>query len=146
MTQKAIGPNKIPFIVTNDSRTLRFPNPDANVNDTVKYDFKTKSIVDIIHYELGNLAYVISGNNVGRVGVIVHKEAHLNSHEIVHIKDELGKTFATRLTNVFLIGKGNKPMISLAKDRGVYLSILEEADKKANGGVLPEKKKSSMRK
>lgn len=146
MTQKAIGPNKIPYIVTSDSRTIRFPTPVANVHDTLKYDLVNKKIVDVIHYETGNLAYVISGNNVGRVGVIVHKEAHLNSHEIVHLKDDMGKTFATRLENVVVIGKGNKSLISLAKDRGISLTLLEEAEKKANGGVLPEKKKSSMRK
>lgn len=102
--------------------------------------------MDIAHYELGNLAYVVSGNNIGRVGILTHKEAHMNSHDIVHIKDELGKSFATRLDNIIVIGKGNKPMISLAKDRGIYLTNLEEAEKKAHGGVLPEKKKSSMRK
>lgn len=28
VVKKAIGPNKIPYIVTNDARTIRFPNPE----------------------------------------------------------------------------------------------------------------------
>jgi small subunit ribosomal protein S4e len=28
VTQKALGPNKIPYIVTHDARTIRFPNPE----------------------------------------------------------------------------------------------------------------------
>ena len=146
VTQKAIGPNKIPYIVTSDSRTIRFPHPNINVHDTIKYDIENKKVLDTVTYDMGNLAYVFSGNNIGRVGIILHKETHLNSHDIVHIKDEMGKTFATREENIIMIGKGSKPMISLTKDRGIYLNILEEAEKKNNGGVLPEKKKSSMRK
>jgi len=34
------------------------------------------------------------------------------------------------LTNVFIIGKGNKPYISLPKGKGVKLSISEERDKR----------------
>eukprot|EP00919_Chromeraceae_sp_WS-2016_P028700 GHVR01067884.1.p1 GENE.GHVR01067884.1~~GHVR01067884.1.p1 ORF type:complete len:105 (+),score=7.04 GHVR01067884.1:543-857(+) len=35
---KAVGPNKIPYIVTTDSRTIRFPHPEINQGDTIKYD------------------------------------------------------------------------------------------------------------
>jgi len=35
---KSIGPNKIPYIVTHDAKTIRFPHPQVEVNDTVKYD------------------------------------------------------------------------------------------------------------
>lgn len=41
------------------------------------------------------------------------------SFDIVHVKDAVGHTFATRLTNVFVIGKGDKPLISLPKGKGV---------------------------
>ena len=30
VTKKAVGPNKIPYIVTNDARTIRFPHPEIN--------------------------------------------------------------------------------------------------------------------
>ncbi len=37
--RKAMGPNKIPYIVTHDARTIRFPHPDIKKNDTVKVCF-----------------------------------------------------------------------------------------------------------
>ena len=36
VTQKKIGKNKIPYIVTHDGRTIRFPHPDIKINDSVK--------------------------------------------------------------------------------------------------------------
>merc|ERR1712098_697791 len=45
-------------------------------------------------------------------------------------KDSQGHVFATRLAYVFVIGKGNKPFISLPKGKGIKLSIAEERDKR----------------
>jgi small subunit ribosomal protein S4e len=53
----------------------------------------------------GNTVMVVGGHNVGRVGVITSRERHPGSFDIVHIKDSVGHTFATRLNNVFIIGK-----------------------------------------
>jgi small subunit ribosomal protein S4e len=36
VTKKAMGINKVPYIVTHDGRTLRFPHPDIKKNDSVK--------------------------------------------------------------------------------------------------------------
>ena len=33
---KAFGPNKVPYVVTHDGRTLRFPHPDVKKHDSVK--------------------------------------------------------------------------------------------------------------
>jgi small subunit ribosomal protein S4e len=33
---KAMGPTKVPFVVTHDGRTLRFPHPDIKKHDSVK--------------------------------------------------------------------------------------------------------------
>merc|ERR1711908_138085 len=73
-----------------------------------------------------DLAMVSGGKNTGRVGVIVSRERHQGSFDIVHVKDAAGNIFATRLGNVFVIGKGNRPMVSLPKRKGIKLSILEE--------------------
>ena len=35
---KAVGSNKIPYIVTHDGRTIRFPHPEIEQGDTLKYD------------------------------------------------------------------------------------------------------------
>ena len=40
-----------------------------------------------------------------------------------------GHTFATRMTNVFVIGRGDKPLISLPKGKGIRQSILQEQAK-----------------
>jgi small subunit ribosomal protein S4e len=34
--KKAMGPNKIPYIVTHDGRTIRFPHPDIKKHDSIK--------------------------------------------------------------------------------------------------------------
>lgn len=34
--RKCLGKNKIPYIVTHDGRTIRFPHPDIKKNDTIK--------------------------------------------------------------------------------------------------------------
>lgn len=38
--------------------------------------------------------------------------------------------FLYRLTNVFIIGKGNKPWVSLPRGKGVKLTIAEERDRR----------------
>ena len=58
------------------------------------------------------------GRNMGRVGVITHRERHDGGFNIVHIKDAMDNSFATRETNVFVIGN-EKPWISLPKGKGV---------------------------
>lgn len=44
------------------------------------------------------------------------------------ISDTLDREFATRLSNVFIIGNGSKAAVSLPKGGGVKLSIAEERD------------------
>ena len=60
------------------------------------------------------------------------------SHDIVHVKDATGHAFATRLSNVFVIGRGTKAMVSLPRGKGIRLSIAEERDRR-----LAEKAKMS---
>ena len=36
VVKKAMGPNKIPYIVTHDGRTIRYPHPEIKKYDTVK--------------------------------------------------------------------------------------------------------------
>lgn len=33
-----LGPKGVPFIVTHDGRTIRYPDPNIKVNDSVKFD------------------------------------------------------------------------------------------------------------
>jgi small subunit ribosomal protein S4e len=56
---------------------------------------------------IGMLVYITGGNNIGRVGEMTHRERHAGSFDIIHVKDARGKTFATRIGNVFVIGEPN---------------------------------------
>nr|CAD7410986.1 unnamed protein product [Timema cristinae] len=109
------GPKGIPFLVTHDGRTIRYPDPVIRVNDTVQLDIATSKIMDSIKFESGT---------------VVNRERHPGSFDIVHIKDSQGHTFATRLNNVFIIGKVTKSYVSLPRGKGVKLSIAEERDKR----------------
>merc|ERR1712178_218063 len=124
-----LGKGGIPFLVTHDARTIRYPDPSIRVNDTVKVDLSTDKIVDFIRFDTGVIAMATGGRNMGRVGVITHRERHDGGFNIVHIKDAIDNEFATREANVFIIGQ-EKPWISLPKGKGVKLSIAEERDRR----------------
>ena len=122
---RAVGPNKIPYIVTHDGRTIRFPHPEIEEGDTLKYDLAEGKISTWFKNEPGKLVYLTGGNNIGRVGTLTHVERHLGSFDIAHIRDANGKTFATRNENVFILGD-KKATITLPEGDGIYLNILEE--------------------
>jgi len=124
------GPKGIPYATMHDGRTLRYPDPDIKAMDTVRLDTATNKMLDYVKFEPGNSVMISAGNNQGRVGTITHLEKHPGSFEIVHVKDAVGHSFATRLQNVFVIGKGSKPWISLPKGNGIKLSIIEDRNAK----------------
>ncbi len=117
---------KIPYIVTHDGRTIRYPDPLIKVDDVVKVDIATGQVIDFIKFEIGKLAMITKGRNTGRVGTILHVEKHEGSFDIVTVRDASGHTFSTRQENVFIIGSGETPAVSLPKGNGLKLSILEE--------------------
>jgi small subunit ribosomal protein S4e len=102
---------------------IRYPDPAIKVNDTVKIDLASGKITDFIRFDTGVIAMVTGGRNMGRVGVITHRERHDGGFNIVHIKDAIDNSFATRENNVFIIGK-EKPWISLPKGKGVKVSLV----------------------
>jgi len=125
---KKVGDKAIPVIGTNDGRTFRYPDPLIQVGDTVKVDITSTpaKIVDFTKLTVGNLIAVAGGKNTGRVGVISNIEKHPGSFNIVHVKDAAGHTFATRMSNIFVIGKGAASWVTLPKGKGIKRSKLEE--------------------
>jgi small subunit ribosomal protein S4e len=123
-----LGKNSIPFLVTHDGRTIRYLNPDVKVGDTVEIDIASGKIQNWVKFDSGNLCMVTGGRNLGRIGVITSRDRHPGSFDIVHVKDSAGHAFSTRLGNIFIIGKGNKPMVSIPRDKGVRKTIAEERD------------------
>lgn len=53
-------------------------------------------INDFVKFEPGNICMLTGGRNMGRVGILGHRERHPGSFDIVHIKDTAGHSFATR--------------------------------------------------
>lgn len=122
------GKNGIPFLCTHDGRTIRYPNPDCKVGDTVEIEIASGKIQNWVKFDSGNLCMVTGGRNLGRIGTITSRDKHPGSFDIVHVKDAKGHSFSTRLANIFIIGKGSKPMVSLPRDKGIRKTIAEERD------------------
>eukprot|EP01028_Stygiella_incarcerata_P008895 TRINITY_DN39_c0_g1_i2.p1 TRINITY_DN39_c0_g1~~TRINITY_DN39_c0_g1_i2.p1 ORF type:complete len:246 (-),score=62.77 TRINITY_DN39_c0_g1_i2:86-823(-) len=123
-----VGKKGVPFLVTHDGRTIRYPDPSICVNDSVKIDLASGKVVEHFKFEAGAQVMITGGANIGRVGAIAHRERHPSSFDIVYVRDKAGHMFSTRLANIFLIGKEGTPAISLPKGEGV------------RGGALGEKK------
>jgi len=118
----------IPYVVTHDGRTIRYPDPKISRNDTIKLNLETGLIEDHLVFEVGAVTMVIRGANAGRIGNIQHIERHPGSFEIIHLKDKRGNLFATRTENVFVIGDQSKPYISIPKRKGLTYTVIEEKD------------------
>uniref|UniRef100_A0A2K6S8T4 40S ribosomal protein S4 n=1 Tax=Saimiri boliviensis boliviensis TaxID=39432 RepID=A0A2K6S8T4_SAIBB len=85
-----VGTKGIPHLVTHDAHTIRYPDPLIEITDFIKCD-------------TGNLCMVTGSANLGRIGVILNRESN---------------SFGTRLSNIFVIGRGNKSWISLPRGKG----------------------------
>lgn len=127
---------KVPAAVTHDGRTVRYPDPDVKVNDSIKVNISTGKMSDILKFELGAMVMLTKGHNCGRVGTLMHIEKHEGSFAICTIKDSKGNVFCTRLANCFVIGSGSTPQVSIPKGRGIKKSILQErAEAEAAGRI-----------
>ena len=125
--KKQIGANGIAYLVTHDGRTLRFADKDININDTIKYNLDNNQIVEKYSMAVNNLAYVMNGTNRGRIGLINHIARFAGNYDLVTLKDAKGHLFTTRISYVFVLGTGNNAAITLPKENGIKLSIMEEA-------------------
>jgi ribosomal protein S4E len=126
--KQEMSAKKVPFIVTHDGRTLRYPDPLAKMHDVVKVDLETGKMTEIFKFETGATVMITKGSNSGRVGAIVHTEHHPGAFDVVIIRDTTGNTFSTRKSNVFVIGRAEGSVVSLPKQAGIQLTILEERD------------------
>lgn len=121
ITQLTRGNRGIPYIVTHDGRTIRFPNPLIKKNDSILLDLSEKKIIDFLKLDVGSLCLIVGGNNIGRIGIVLDDEKSSNRNEIIKLKDAEGNEFSTKISFIFVIGKGKKSFISLPRRRGVRL-------------------------
>jgi len=138
VVRKRLGKNKIPYIVTHDGRTIRYPHPDIKQNDSVKLNLDTNEVDGVIKFDNGATVFVSGGNNIGRVGVLSSIESHPGSYDIAHVKDSQGRSFATRKDNIFIIGEGKNPIISLPKRLGLKQTLIEERNERLGAAVEEE--------
>lgn len=136
--QKKIGTSKVPYIVTHDGRTIRFPHPDVCINDSIKINLTSGAIEGIVKFNNGATVMITGGNNIGRIGHLQSLEKHPGSFEIAHIRDSQGNIFSTRLGNVFIIGDGKEPVISIPKGEGLRMTLMEERRAKIHDDVEEE--------
>ncbi|KAM3690830.1 hypothetical protein ACB098_09G152900, partial [Castanea mollissima] len=124
------GQKGIPYLNTFDGRTICYLDLLIKAKDTIKLDLESQKITEFIKFDVGNVVMVTGGRNRGRVGDIKNRENHKGTFETVHTQDATGHEFATRLGNVFTIGKRTKPWVSLPKGKSIKLTIIEEARKR----------------
>lgn len=43
----------VPYLVTHDARTIRYPHPDIKVHDTAIVDIATGKITSFVKFEIG---------------------------------------------------------------------------------------------
>lgn len=73
------------------------------MDDTVVIDITTGKVTDYVKFDAGNLCMITGGHNMGRVGMVGHRERHPGSFDIVHVKDAAGHSFATRSVHFLLV-------------------------------------------
>jgi len=128
VTKQSVTAKATPYIVTHDGRTIRYADPIIKVGDTVKVDLKTGKVIDVLPFNIGNLVVITQGRNTGRVGVLVNRDRHPGSFDIVHVKDSEGNEFATRLRTAFVIGHGAESSVALPRGKGIARTIFEQRD------------------
>jgi len=123
----------IPYILTTDGRTIRYPDPEIKANDVIQYNLKDKTITRFVKFGVGNIACCVRGKNIGRIGIITRVDKHPGSFDIVHLTERESKgdhepqSFCTRIGNVFMLGKGDKPWVTLGFDKGIRPTIFEDS-------------------
>jgi len=100
VVKKYIGKQKIPYIVTHDGRTIRFPHPDIQLNDSVKIKLSNGEVESVVKFQNGCMVMLTGGNNIGRIGILENVDKHPGSFEIAKVKDSRGHKYSTRLSNI----------------------------------------------
>ncbi|KAI2503338.1 ribosomal eS4-like protein [Fragilaria crotonensis] len=107
ITKVYVSANKIPVAVTHDGRTLRYPDPDIKVNDTVKVDIAT--------------AHALRNTRAP-------SRLSLSRMPKKHLRYQIAKRVHYQV--------GNHPQVTLPKGRGIKKTILQErAEAEARGDL-----------
>ena len=103
---------KVPYVVTHDGRTIRYPDPLIKVRDTVKVDIATNKIIGFSKFEVGNVCVITGGKNIGRVGVIqVFSPSSSFSFPHPHLDSEVTSKFPILQLSGHLICRHNEDSV-----------------------------------
>jgi small subunit ribosomal protein S4e len=132
---------RTPVVVTHDGRRIRFPALKTRRGDSVLVNHTTGKITDLIKLRAGAVVIVTGGANRGRIGTIGSLERHPGGFGIAHLKDEAGNEFATRMNNIFVLGKDAASIpVTLPKHAGVKPNVIVEREERL---IAAEKKKTA---
>lgn len=124
---------RVPVVTTHDGRRIRYPSLNIRRGDTVVVDHRTGKINQLIPLRKNAIVMLVGGANRGRIGKAIGLERHPGGFGIAHIQDDAGNEFATRVGNVFVIGrKSDKIPITLPKAKGVKPNLIQEREERIN--------------
>ncbi|KAI5169878.1 small subunit ribosomal protein S4e [Pancytospora epiphaga] len=118
----------VPYTRTLDGFNFRFVDPAVGVSDTVKVDIKSNKVVDFIKLEAGKIAYVYSGSNIGRVGVIKRMEKLRDGKVFIYLTDKNNKDFTVLESKAIVIGNQNEFWMTLDEQAGMRLDEFERSN------------------
>jgi small subunit ribosomal protein S4e len=122
---------RVPTVTTHDGRRIRFPSLKIRRGDSVVVNHSTGKITNVLPLRKDAVVMLVGGSNRGRIGKAVNLERHPGGFGIAHIVDAAGNEFATRVGNIFVIGRNFDSIpISLPKAKGVVQNIIEERDQR----------------
>jgi len=127
--KKYVTINKVPMIQTSDGRNIRYPHPDIKTNDTCILDIESNKITHVLPFKIGMTVFATGGNNIGRIGILQHTEAHKGSQTVVTVTDANNNSFITLMSNVMVIGDQTGSKFPVHKSNGIRLSHLESRNK-----------------
>jgi len=122
---------RVPVVVTHDGRRIRYPSLKIQRGDTAVVNIRTGKITDTIKLRKGAQVMLVGGANRGRVGKAVSLERHPGGFGIAHVQDAAGNEFATRITNLFVLGRNDESCpIRLPKAAGIKQNVIDERNEK----------------
>eukprot|EP00494_Astrolonche_serrata_P028623 UN28890 len=130
VTAIRVGRGGVPQMTTHDGRTVRYPDPEIKVGDSIKLNIAKGTAEEYYKMAVDSRCMIVKGRNAGRVGTIRKIEKHVGAIDLAHIVDDHGHNFATRSKNVFIIGE-KEAEVKLPAGDGVKLGVLEEREQRA---------------
>ena len=63
----AVGPKGVPYLVTSDGRTIRYPDPLVKVNDSILYDLEKGKLKDFIKFDSGKFLLIDKESSLSKL-------------------------------------------------------------------------------